>query len=268
MTRGHSVSCADAVRTTPAECACACDGDFHGGPHTERVRALVWDPDRREKYSRSQVVRAKRKARDALAAGTSAEESCTVFAVAHMIDVLIAVGGADEQQVARETLKAVLDPFVEVIVSADLNDADSRNIETAVNNLHIICALCVEILKLIDQVKTFANAAAEDIAERVVDALGDRTFLTTVVKQVLKEAVKRSFDAAIALAADPVRVEMLRVIGFATCPNVKAHPDVEKYCVEPLASSYVTTTLHDWIDHGFPADSSLLKRAPRRKRAA
>ncbi|WP_166998369.1 hypothetical protein [Paramicrobacterium fandaimingii] len=196
----------------------------------------------------------------------AAQEACADFAVTHMIDVLIAETHATEQQVARETLKTVLEPFVEEIVNADLDEAEARNIETAVNNLHIICALCVETLKLIDQVKSLANAAADVIAQSVADGLGDHTFLTTAVKAVLKDALTRSFEAVIALAADPVKVKMLRVIGFATCPNVKAHPEVEKYCVAPLANEYVTASLQEWIDQNFPSDSALLKRAPRRNK--
>lgn len=268
MIKGHSVSCADAVRTTSAECQCKCRGDFHGGPHTERVRALVWDLERREKYSRSQVNRSKRKAREAIAAGVSAQEACTDFAVTHMIDALIAVTGAGDQQIVRETLKTVIDPFAEVIATGDLDDADLLNIETAVNNLHIICTLCVEILRVIDQLETLAKVVADELAEGVVAALGDRTFLTAMVKQVLKEALTRSFEAVIAVAAaDPVKIKMLRVVGFATCPNVKDHPDVEKYCVEPLGAEYVTSALQDWIDQDFPPGSPLLMRTPRRKKA-
>ncbi|CAG7844983.1 hypothetical protein USB125703_01237 [Pseudoclavibacter triregionum] len=270
MARGesHSVSCADAVRTTPEECKCACEGDFHGGPHTERVRALVWEEGKRHKYSRRQVAGAKRKARQAIAAENSVGEACTDLAVTCMIDELILVTATSEQQVLRDTLKSVLDPFVKEIVDAELDDADSKNIETAVNNLHVICTLCVEVLKLIHEVKGLANAVADDIAQKVVDSLGQPSFLTGAVKTVLTSALARSFEAIVDLAADPLKVKMLQVVGFATCPNVDEHPDVEVYCIGPLGNEYVTSALHDWIDKSFPADSVILQRAPRRKKAA
>lgn len=90
-----------------------------------------------------------------------------------MIDELILVTETSEQQLARDTLKAVLDPFVKAIVEADLDDSDSKNIETAVNHLHIICTLCVEILRLIQEVKDLAGVVAGDIAQGVVASLGN-----------------------------------------------------------------------------------------------
>lgn len=266
MTRGHSVSCADAVRTTPDECKCMCHGDFHGGPHTERVRALVWRPEDRKKYSQSQVAQAKRRAREALAAGTPPGEVCTDYAVTYMIDVLVCTGGTHEQQIARETLKTVLDPFIEDIVSADLDEADSVNIETTVNHLHIICALCVEVLKLMEETDTLSKDVAEETAQKIVDTLGSPLLLSNSVKSVLKNALMRSINATIALTSNPSTIEMLRVAGFATCPNVKTHSDVEKFCVNPEANSYVTNALHEWIACEFPEGSPLLRRRPRRKK--
>lgn len=266
MTRGHSASCADAVRTTPDECKCKCGGDFHGGPHTERVRALVWDHNKREKYSRTQVTTAKRKACQAIDAETSIGETCTDFAVTHMIDVFIAATSAKEQQVARETLKAVLDPFVEVIVDAELDSAASGYIETAVDYLHIICSFCVEVLKVVEKAKTLAIEMADEIAQSVVDSLGEQSFLTDLVKEVLKRALSRSLSPVIDLLADPAKVKMLQIVGFATCPNTKNHSEVVEFCVKPLEGEYVSVALHNWIDQNFPRGSDILKRRSRRKK--
>lgn len=270
MARGesHSVSCADAVRTTPDECQCACEGAFHGGPHTERVRALVWEEGKRQNYSSRQVAGAKRKARQAIDAKNSVGEACTDLAVTHMIDQFILVAPQGEQQVFRDTLKSVLDPFVKEIADANLSDSDSKNIETVVNNLHVICTFCVEVLKLIHLFKNLANCAADYIAEIVIDSLGQSSLLTRAVKAVLKTALTRAFNAIISLAVDPLKVKMLQMVGFATCPNVDEHRDVEVYCVAPLGNEYVTSALHEWIDKSFPSDSVILQRAPRRKKAA
>lgn len=264
----HSVSCADAVRTTPDECECECKGDFHGGPHTERVRALVWEEPDRRRYSKRQVTAAKRKAREAISAENSAGEACTDLAVTYTIDEFILVTGTGDQQLLRGTVKTVLDPFVKVIVDADLDETDSKLIETAVNQLHIICTLCVEVLKLVKAAKDLAADAADGIAQNVIDELGPSPLLNTVVKSVLKIALTRSFEAIIDLAADPVKVRMLRLAGLAFCPNVDEHPEVKVYCVDPLANEYVTSALHDWVDKSFPTDSVILQRARRAKKAA
>lgn len=267
MSRGHSVNCADAVRTTPDECECKCRGRFHGGPHTERVRALVWDENKMEQYSRRQVTRAKRSAREALAAGNSVGETCTDFAVTHTIDTLIAVSSSEQQEIARETLSAILGPFVTVVAKADLDTNASKYIETAVNSLHIVCTLCVETLKLLDQLNRGVKIIAGDLANKVVEQLGDQPFLTKVVRQVLTEALTRSFESVVTLTADPLKLKMLQLMGFATCPNVTEHRDVESHCIKPLANEYVTSALLEWIDCDFPEDSIVMHRAARRNKS-
>lgn len=264
MSGGHSVRCADAVSTAPNECGCRCGGDLHGGPHTERVRALVWEENDRERYSQGQVTAAKRKAVEAVEAKESVGEKCTDFAVTHMVDVFIGATSAADQKVARDTLKSVLDPFVEEIATADLGEADEKNVKTAVNNLHIICSFCVEILKVIDQAEKLVGDMADGLADVVVDAVSDYTFLTKIAKEVLRRALSRSFLSVIDLLADPARVEMLRIVGFATCPDVTDHWEVKKYCVSPLGGGYVTDALDSWIDNDFPSDSDILKRRHRR----
>lgn len=268
MTKGHSVSCADAVRTTPDECKCKCAGDFHGGPHTERVRALVWDPDDRESYSRKQVTTAKRRAREAIDTEVSVNEACTDFAVTHMVDVLIGNTGTSDQAAARGMLKAVVDPFVKEIVKAEqdgtLSGEESKFLETAVNNLHIICSLCVEILEAVENAKTLANEMAEEFAQAVIDGIENKSLLKETVRQVVKQALSRSFKSVIDLVADPSNVKLLQVVGFATCPNIKEHNEVEQYCVHPLEGDFINAALRDWIDRNFPRDSDILK--PRNRR--
>lgn len=276
MTQGHSVRCADAVRTTPDQCKCDCGGDFHGGPHTQRARALVWaehnrvvNQNRREKYSHGQVYAARSKANDAIDDATASKEevdkACTDFAATYMVDIFIDAVSAEDQQVARATMTAVLTPFVDEIVDADLDASDAKKIKKAVNDLHLICSLCVELLKVIDKVKTFTSQMvdelADKIAQEIIDHLGDHHLLTAVVKPVLKRALSRSISALIdLLIADPTREDLLRLIGVVTCPNIVDHPEVEEYCVKPLVKKYGGDALRQWIHEDFPRDDEILTK--------
>jgi hypothetical protein len=60
---------------------------------------------------------------------------------------------------------------------------------------------------------------------------------------------------------------MLQLIGFATCPDVSDHPEVRRYCVDPLKDELVTAAMQEWVAGGFPVDAEALRRArPRRRR--
>src|SRR5699024_4547261 len=135
----------------------------------------------------------------------------------------------------------------------------SKCIETAVNNLHIVCSLCVEILKVVEQAKILETEIADEVAQSVVGSLDEQTLLTPLVKEVLKRALSRSFSSVIDLLADPAKVKMLHIVAFATCPNIEDHSEVEESCIKPIEFEYVTAAFHDWIDQNFPRDSDLLK---------
>ena len=272
MTQGHSVECAAAVRTTPDECQCTCQGAFHGGPHTGRARALVWEEAKRKTYSGQQVAAAKKKAREAIATPGQAPGSlvgrvCTDFAVTHAIDVLVLTGSSVDQDLAREVLKSVIDPFVTEIVSETLNETESRQIDAAVNEFHVLCSLCVAVLELVDETKERLAGVADGAAEAIVTAIGPEIILSPLVQTVLRRALIGSFNAAIDLLADPVKVKMLRLVGFVTCPDVSEHAEVETHCVNPLVGEWVTRTMQDWIDHKFQNNSRVFRRAAPQKRS-
>lgn len=267
MSSGHSVRCADAIRTTPDQCTCLCGGVLHGGPHTERARALVWDPGPGRTplvtYSGWQVAEARRRARAALAAGNSVGETSTDFAVVVLIDTFVLAADGNAQGRAREMLDALVRPFVEEIAGADLDEADSTGITTAVGQLHILCTLCVAILKALSEIRKMTDDMAQEIAEAVVRSLGEASFLTAVVKVVLARALARAARSVAALAMGPFDEQLLRICGAVTCPNVDAHRDVETYCLTPETNEYVTATLSEWVGRGFPPGATILQNRHR-----
>lgn len=265
MSKGHSTACADAVRTTPDECECKCRGLFHGGPHSERARALVWDPDGRKSYSRARVSEAKRSARDALAAARAPGVACTDYAAVHAIDELIQSADGDDDALT-DVLAAVLSPFVASIVEADLDADDSKRIDAAASELHLLCSLAVAVLKVVDDDRTLSPELANQVARDVLAATDSQMPLTEPVREAMHAALVGSFGALIGLAL-PTNLPMLRLIGFLSCPDASEHPEVEEYCIRPLVGGWVTGPMHDWVTGSFSADSAVLRRArPSRRR--
>ncbi|GFZ89728.1 hypothetical protein [Nesterenkonia alkaliphila] len=276
MDHGHSVTCADAVRTTPEQCDCTCEGSFHGGPHTERARALVWKEEKRKTYSGWRVTAAKRAAREAIAAAAHSPDPdadsllgslCTDYAVTHAIDVLVLTGSTADHERAHAVLTALIGPFVETIVAEDLSEPDEEQLKAAVSELHLLCSICASVLELVAESKKRASETARATAEAVVSALGADNVLSAVVEGALRKALTASFNAAIDLIADPAKLKMLQLVGLVTCPDVSKHPDVETYCVNPLVGEWVTTAMHDWIDTKFQDHSRVFQRTVPQKRS-
>ncbi|MDR0417134.1 MAG: hypothetical protein LBH76_07475 [Propionibacteriaceae bacterium] len=215
------------------------------------------------KYSARQVAAARRKAREALASGTSAGTDCTDFAATHAVNELVLLGGLDQTK-ASDVLAAVIAPFVEVIAGAPLAGDDSQRIQAAVNNFHILCSLCALALKAVEEARQMAAQLAEEIASDVVASVNDDYALSDQVKIVLQKGLRRAFEAVIDIVADPAKIKALQLVGFISCPDVSEHPEVRQYCVRPLVGGLVTTAVSDWIEQGFPAGSSVLCATGRR----
>ncbi|ORC24145.1 hypothetical protein A7979_10450 [Rothia nasimurium] len=124
----HSVRCADAVRTTRKQCKCMCDGVMHGGPHTERARALIWPLETRKKYSQRQVSNSKRVAREAVETSEAIGEVFTDLLVRYIVNELVHEQAPGDQDLARDTLKDPICPFVDEVMEAELDDSDSKEL--------------------------------------------------------------------------------------------------------------------------------------------
>lgn len=251
----------------PNECKCRCIGDLHGGPHTARASALVWDAADRAKYSGQQVSNAKTAAKKAFNRGGSVGRECTDYLVTHAIDELILTGSIDEQADARLVLGALVEPFVDEISRAGLKDSDAESIRRAADEFHLLCTICAEVLWLVQQGKHLASESAKQIAHRIIKGQGEHKWFTPLARKVLHRALVRVFNSTIDLMVDPVRIKMLQLVGFATCPNVDDHKDVEQYCVRPLVNGWVSQEMKDWIDRGFNYRSCVDQRARPRKRS-
>lgn len=261
MPNGHSVACADAARTTPKQCKCKCGGQFHGGPHTDRGRALVWDPEKRGGYSNRRLSVAKRSAREALAADAAAGVACTDFAVTHAVHELIRTTDISSHDLAVATINAAVAPFVAGISEAKLGVDDAKKIVAVVNHSHALCSLCVQMLEMIARARKITADTVADVATTVVASVRENIPFSDAVHDALHDAVARSCEALAMLAADPSKVLMLRLVGFMACPDVSVHPEVYRHCVRPLIKVFVTEAMAEWIENEFPQESQVLRNA-------
>lgn len=254
---GHSLKCAEAVHTTPSECKCPCGGTFHGGPHTERARALlVSDPTRA--YLRRQVSQARSKTKNTQ--GSRYSEYATGFVVTYAIDTLISSARQDADAL-KIAVQAVVEPFVESVVSAGLNTADSAAVKRIVNETHLLCALCASILDL----KAHFQQGIKDIADQIAQAVIDEVTSAPSLP-VLSGAARAALSAALVKAAGPLsdllvgpaETQALRILGLLFCPDVSVHPEVEEFCVKPLTGEILTNVMSEWITEDFPRESLLL----------
>ena len=273
----HSRRCADAVRTTPEQCECMCDGAFHGGPHSERARALLWSNARRQKYSQEQVRTAKRKAKHALDAAeedskakSAADELCTDFLVRYIVNEIVFEEPTSVQEDVRTAVADLIGLFVAGVLEEDLSTNDSARIAAVINVEHILCSLCVEIVQLADELSQAVDKALNDLAEAsattVVATVAGRSSLSEPLERALKAILKRVFHSMFPYAVDPEKVQLLRFLGAMSCPNIAVHPDVEIHCLKPLEKDWATDALKQWAADSFPNDAAVLGRAKPRKK--
>lgn len=270
--RGHAVTCSAAVRTTPEQCTCMCVGALHGGPHTERAAAILVPEADRKRYSNSRVTSMKSDASKAAAANTSVGPACTNYAVTDAIDAFVHSDPAQEAEDLRATLAGIVQPFAATLLAADLDASQSQQIEVACTELHLLCALCAEILRLTDAVQEMTKQVSEMVAGDVVAACVLEHPLEDVLQEVLRQALQHSFVIAFPPALDPLSRRLLQLVGMITCPDIGEHSDVQEYCVKPLMATWVTPAMGDWINSGFADAATTLarrrtSRIPRKPRA-
>lgn len=262
----HRTECANAVVTTPDECKCKCAGGFHGGPNTHRARALLWDEGKRKDYSKQQVRISKSKARAELAQASASNipASCTDFIGFSVIDCLIRMDtGRIDQDRAKEAIVAVVVPFIESLSGSSLSRAEKKHLQEYVVKWHILCSLCVEILKVFENLEETDNELINSITGKVWSSLADTGATIDDLEDGLKSAVDDAVEeTAISLVRHLSGAEdlkkMVQLLGLITCPNIDQHHEVNQYCLEPLESFWVSQALIQWVRQGFPQNDPVL----------
>lgn len=279
MNSGHTESCSHASITKPKECKCICGGTLHGGPNSERARALVWKQDKNRKYSLTSLDYSKRhkkatrkKAEDAVKDKTKQQfgVECTDFAVTYAIDELISKEPKADQNAIKDVVGEIIETFFEDCIVKEVKNSRKKltkneidTLERIIREEHILCVICAKFLERLSEI---SNAASEMVAKiydeiynAVIALLGfSRNEITDIIKRIIRAAIKKTyqkiFDYLIATVTfgSPINKKAIQILGFMSCPDVSQHHDVEEHCVKPLVNYIVPDDLNEWISKGFP----------------
>ncbi|WP_297740064.1 hypothetical protein [uncultured Tessaracoccus sp.] len=254
-----------------------CKGAFHGGPHSERARALLWPSAERQKYSQAQVRTAKRKAKDTLdvakanlKAKSAADEACTDFLVTHIVNEIVFKEPISAQKDVGDAVAKLISLFVAGVLEEGLSKNNSARLVAVINVEHVLCNLCVEIIKCADELSQMVDEALNELAQaaakRVVAAVAGNVSLEKPLVTALTAILKRVFQSMFPYAIEPEKIQFLRFLGVVSCPNIAAHRDVEIHCLKPLGKDWATDALKQWVADGFPNNAAILGRAKPRKK--
>ncbi len=120
----------------------------------------------------------------------------TDFLVTRVADDLIGVESSAGQDEARAAVEALVEPFVDEIVSADLDSGGAAQIAAAVNLGHVLCTLCAELLRVVDGTTELTDEMLDEIAAAVagsaVKSLGGGLVLENGARVALRSALRRA----------------------------------------------------------------------------
>ena len=118
---------------------------------------------------------------------------------------------------------------------------------------HLLCGALAAVAQ--------AMKAGEDLAKGAVTA-GVRTALTAcgVPRLAAGLAGRAATDALMKLT--PVRHwedlrRAVQLLAVSMCPDVAEHPEVEQYCLRPLASELLSSAIQEELAESLPGDRSL-----------
>ena len=118
---------------------------------------------------------------------------------------------------------------------------------------HLLCGALAAVAQ--------AMKAAEDLAKGAVTA-GVRTALTACGVPLLAAGLagRAATDALMKLT--PVRHwedlrRAVQLLAVSMCPDVADHPEVEQYCLRPLASELLSSAIQEELAESLPGDRSL-----------
>lgn len=261
---GHVESCAEAVVTPVEECECACDGAFHGGPHTWRARALiVADEDfaTRRSYSGRQVTDARQVFRNA--DGDTLSMRGTDLLVTIIIDAVVLRDEPDEAKCVEEGITRIVGPFVDEIANSTLSSEERAQLKLVLPELHLLCSLCVLVLKARKEFVSAVDAIAGGLADRLVaEILGPlpTRLVSDTIRTVLRLAMKKVCATFVEWAFEPVNAKALQVLGILFCPNTEHHPEVRELCIAPLEGEYLNAMIVAWAMEHYPFGRDFISR--------
>lgn len=259
MSSSHSVDCANAVVTSPDQCKCQCNGAFHGGPNTNRARALLREQGQK-KYSKNQVSASLRKARKTANSTAVASQKMRVYTDYigfSTVDGLIRFGSLHDQRETIGFISTVVRPFTAEINASALTAQQKNQVKDFVLQGHIVCTLCVTVLKIISDGSDDAYNLSDEVIGVVLNRIGIDSDSQDAVDVAIRAAIGASASAIVGSDLVTSGVAFLKLIGVITCPDMNEHPEVIEYCLTPLCNTWTDSTVTQWLRSN-PQDLSKL----------
>ncbi|WP_156156845.1 hypothetical protein [Microbacterium azadirachtae] len=253
---GHVESCAEAVVTPVEECECACDGAFHGGPHTWRARALIAadeDLATRRSYSGRQVTDVRKGFRNADGAERSMRGTDLLMTI--IIEAVVLRDEPDEARRVERGITRIVGPFVDEIANSNLSSEERAQFKLILPELHLLCALCVLVLEAKKEFASAVDAIAGGLIDRLVaEVLGSlpTRLLSDTIRPVLRLAMKKACATFVEWAFESANEKALQVLGILFCPNTEHHPEVRELCIAPLEGEYLNAAIVAWAMEHYP----------------
>lgn len=180
-------------------------------------------------------------------------DQITTYLVARVIEKSISGNNLPGVDDLVGELENVMNAFFEGGDSAGLNLADASKITNLLKQEHILCILCVMVLKVHDDGKELAEDLIDRIVQKIMQGLKERlgdSFPSPVGEAFLRTALKRLLQKMIDLVVASEKIKTLRLIGFVTCPDITKHSDVEEYCLLPVVKEILEEYFSDLREKG------------------
>jgi len=121
---------------------------------------------------------------------------------------------------------------------------------------HLLCGALAAVAQ--------AMKTGEDLAKTAVTK-GVRTALAACGTPRLAAGLAGRAATDTLLKLTPVRHwedvrRAVQLLAVSTCPNVADHPEVQQYCLRPLASEMLSAAIQDELAESLPGDRSLSTR--------
>jgi hypothetical protein len=260
----HTYRCANSLSTPKERCECACDKKLHGIPHSERASALFGSSDNSDiskiqKYSKYKVKELKSELNEANK--NEYDSKLTDLTTAIIVDTLLEKGDTQALTSLRDKLGEItITLFIESITEEietpeyKLEKEQLQKLNEVLQHSHFFCALCCEILKLIEKIE---DKACELVADTVREYLKcahedldpiEKELIIAVAKNIAKKVINK-FEKLLNIDSYKEATSLLALI---CCPNILEHEDVLTYCLAPLIKKIGAEKFNSRLEQYFP----------------
>ena len=176
-----------------------------------------------------------------------------------------------KEDLQEEVINKLSDELSDNIVNEILNqvslesDKEKGAVKWYINKLlysHLICTLCAYVLQVLDKIEKKLYECISDIAscialntkDYIVSRIKEKynvelpKYLENNIEESLKKSIKKLLEKIIKISLlSEEKIDIVCVVGLSSCPNISDHPEIIKYCANPLLKKYLKPILQNKI---------------------